>query len=131
MDDPAAPGGQRLNRAAFVNPLGDASGNPLRQGTLGRNGLRGFAMNQLDLAVRRDIPIGEKMNVQLRAEAFNLFNRVSFGLPTNTLNSGLFGQPTKTLASSLGQGGVAGGGFSPLYQVGGPRSIQLAIKLQF
>ena len=35
------------------------------------------------------------------------------------------------LASSLGAGGVAGGGFSPLYQVGGARSIQLAVRLQF
>jgi len=29
-----------------------------------------------------------------------------------------------------GSGGT-NGGFSPLYQVGGPRSIQLALKLQF
>jgi hypothetical protein len=71
------------------------------------------------------------VKVQLRAEAFNLFNQVSFGQPTNTLSSGLFGQPTRTLASSLGAGGVAGGGFSPLYQIGGPRSIQFAVKLQF
>jgi hypothetical protein len=34
------------------------------------------------------------------------------------------------LASSLGSGGP-NGGFSPLYQVGGPRSIQLAIRLEF
>src|SRR5215813_375014 len=131
LNDPSVPGGRRYNRAAFTAPPLDASGNPLRQGTLGRNALRGFGMNQLDLAVRRDIPIGENMNVQLRAEAFNVFNHVSFGPPTNTLNSGLFGQPTKTLASSLGAGGVAGGGFSPLYQVGGPRSIQLAVKFEF
>src|SRR5262249_18824766 len=122
VDDPAAPGGQRLNRAAFVNPLGDASGNPLRQGTLGRNALRGFAMSQVDLAVRRDAPLGGGVNPQLRAEAFNLFDQVSVGLPTNTLGSGLFGQATRTLASSLGAGGVAGGGFSPLYQLSMSRS---------
>jgi hypothetical protein len=34
------------------------------------------------------------------------------------------------LASSLGSRG-ANGGFNPLYQIGGPRSIQLALKLQF
>ena len=50
--------------------------------------------------------------------------------PTNTLNSPLFGYSTQTLASSLGSGG-ANGGFNPLYQIGGPRSIQLALKLQF
>jgi hypothetical protein len=34
------------------------------------------------------------------------------------------------LASSLGSGG-SGGGLNPLYQIGGPRSVQLAIKLLF
>jgi hypothetical protein len=37
---------------------------------------------------------------------------------------------TQMLASFLGAGG-ANGGFNPLYQIGGPRSIQLALKLQF
>jgi hypothetical protein len=131
LDDPTVPGGRRFNRAAFAAPPLDASGNPVRQGTLGRNALRGFAMSQVDLAVRRDVSVGAGLTLQLRAEAFNLFNQVSYGLPTNALSSGLFGQPTRTLASSLGAGGVAGGGFSPLYQVGGPRSIQLALRLQF
>ena len=38
--------------------------------------------------------------------------------------------PTMMLASSLGSGGQSGG-LNPLYQIGGPRSIQLALKLQF
>ena len=46
------------------------------------------------------------------------------------LPSPLFGHSTQTLANSLGSGG-ANGGFNPLYQIGGPRSIQLALKLQF
>jgi hypothetical protein len=75
--------------------------------------------------------VRQGVNVQLRAEAFNLFNQVSFGPPTNTLTSGLFGQATRSLASSFGGGGITGGGLSPLYQVGGPRSIQLALRLQF
>jgi hypothetical protein len=108
----------------------DASGNPVRQGTLHRNALRGFAMNQVDLAVHRDITLSG-MAIQLRVESFNLFNRASFAQPTNSLSSGLFGQPTRTLAFGLGAGGVVGGGLSPLYQVGGPRSIQLAVRLQF
>jgi len=131
LDDSTVPGGQRFNRAAFVGPPLDASGNPQRQGTLGRNGLRGFAMSQVDLAVRRDVPLGRGTSLQFRVEAFNLFNATSFGPPTNTLTSGLFGEATRTLSSSLGVGGVAGGGLSPLYQVGGPRSVQLAVRFQF
>jgi hypothetical protein len=132
MDNPADPGGRVFNKAAFIGPPLDSMRNPLRQGTLGRNALRGFAMSQVDFAVRRDFPLRSDVSLQLRAEAFNLFNQVNFGLPTNTLSSGsLFGQPTQTLASSLGAGGVAGGGFIPIYQVGGPRSFQLAVRLQF
>jgi hypothetical protein len=131
VDDPAVPGGKRFNRAAFVGPPVDANRMPQRQGTLGRNALRGFAMSQVDLAVRRDIRVRSGANIQLRAEAFNLFNQVNLGSPTNTLSSGLFGQATRSLASSLGGRGVTGGGLSPLYQVGGPRSIQLAIRFQF
>jgi hypothetical protein len=131
VDDATVPGGWRFNRAAFVAPPLEANGNPLRQGTLERNALRGFAMSQVDLALRRDIPIHGGVRAQLRAEAFNLFNQVSFAMPTNALSSGLFGQATRTLASSLGAGGVVGGGLNPLYQVGAPRSIQLAVRLQF
>ena len=131
VDNSAAPGERVFNKAAFTLPPLDASGNPVRQGTLGRNALRGFGMSQVDFAVRRDIPLSSGVRLQLSAEAFNLFNQVNLGLPTNSLSSGLFGQPTHTLAPSLGAGGVAGGGFSPIYQVGGPRSIQLALRLQF
>ena len=42
----------------------------------------------------------------------------------------LFGQATQMLGSSLGAGGQTGG-LNPLYQIGGPRSAQLALKLQF
>jgi hypothetical protein len=131
VDDAAVPGGRQFNRAAFVAPPLEANGNPLRQGTLGRNVLRGFGMSQVDLALRRDLPIRGSVRAQLRVEAFNLFNQVSFAMPTNALSSGLFGQATRTLASSLGAGGVVGGGLNPLYQVGAPRSIQLAVRLQF
>jgi hypothetical protein len=41
-----------------------------------------------------------------------------------------FGQATQMLASSLGSGGQSGG-LNPLYQIGGPRSVQLAVKLLF
>jgi hypothetical protein len=61
---------------------------------------------------------------------FNIFNHPNFGSPTGILTSALFGRSTQTLASFLGSGG-SNGGFNPLYQIGGPRSIQLALKLVF
>jgi hypothetical protein len=63
-------------------------------------------------------------------EFFNLFNHPNFGPSDNNITDALFGYSTETLASSLGSGG-ANGGLNPLYQIGGPRSIQFAAKLQF
>jgi len=65
-----------------------------------------------------------------RADFFNLFNHPNFGPPTNYMTSPLFGQATQMLGSSLGAGGQTGG-LNPLYQIGGPRSAQLALKLMF
>lgn len=118
------PGGKILNRAAFTAvPAG-------QQGGFGRNVLRGFGAWQADVAFQRQFRVRENVGLRFRAEFFNLFNHPNFGSPTNLLTSPLFGRSTQTLASSLGSGG-ANGGFSPLYQIGGPRSIQLALKLQF
>ena len=72
----------------------------------------------------------ERVQLRFRGEFFNIFNHPNFGPTTINLTSPLFGLSTQTLASSLGSGG-ANGGFNPLYQIGGPRSIQLALKLQF
>ena len=118
------PGGKAFNPAAFTPPLTG------QQGDFGRNVLRGFGATQIDLAVQRDFRFTEKLQLQFRLEFFNTFNHPNFGPPNNDLTSPLFGQSTQTLASSLGSGG-ANGGFNPLYQIGGPRSIQLALKLQF
>ena len=121
--DPSAPGGRRINRAAFAPPAD-------RQGSLGRNALRGYGFSQVDAALRRRFVLGERPRLELRAEVFNLFNRANFGDPVGDLSSAHFGESTQTLARSLGAGG-ANGGLSPLYQVGGPRSVQLALRLQF
>ena len=140
LDDPLAPGGKRFNNT--IDPTRPGCKGPFctpppgRQGTLGRNVMRGFPMSQFDLALRRQFRLGERATLQFRAEAFNIFNHPNFGDPGTTLDLANqllqphFGQSTQMLKSSLGTGGTTGG-FSPLYQVGGPRSMQLALKLQF
>ena len=118
------PGGKIFNRAAFsAAPVG-------QQGNLGRNVLRGFGAWQADVALQRKFPLTERVGLHFRAEFFNIFNHPNFGNPINTLTSPLFGRSTQTLANSLGSGG-ANGGLNPLYQIGGPRSIQFALKFQF
>jgi hypothetical protein len=121
---PQYPGGKIFNAAAFsAAPEG-------QQGDLGRNVLRGFGAFQVDLALQRRVELTQKMALRLRAEFFNLFNHPNFGSPVNDLSSPLFGYSTQMLATNLGSGGPRGG-FNPLYQIGGPRSIQLAVRLDF
>ena len=111
------PGGRAINPLAFTaadSGLGDAP----------RNFARGFGDWQMDLAVRRDFPIHERLKLQFRAEAFNIFNHPNFGTIDSIFGSPTFGQATGTLASSLGV-------LSPLYQQGGTRSMQFALKVIF
>ena len=125
------PGGKAFNAAAFVPPPVDSSGNALRQGDLSRNALRGFGAWQWDLALHRNFPIRERLQLQFRAELFNVLNHPNFGPQISDIASPEFGVSTAVLSQSLNQQGMGGGGFNPLYQLGGPRSIQLALKLIF
>jgi hypothetical protein len=134
------PGGKIINNTPdqggqgcigpFCPPPTDSNGNPLRQGNLGRNALRGFGAAQWDFAVHRNFSVRENINLQFRAEIFNILNHPNFGPPLGAMIDPKFGFSTKMLGSSL-DSGSGGGGLSSLYQVGGPRSIQLGIKLAF
>ena len=130
---PLCPGGKGFNPAAFTNPPVDPNtGFVQRQGDLGRNALRGFGAVQWDFAVHRDFPICESVKLQFRAEMFNVVNHPNFGNPQGTIGgSPPFGVANQMLGQSLSPGGIGAGAFSPLYQIGGPRSIQLALKLTF
>jgi len=129
LSQASAPGGKIINAAAFRIPT---SG----QGDLGRNALHGFGATQWDITLRRQFRFTERISLQARGDFFNVLNHPNFGNPINNLGSGsgmpnpFFGQSTQMLANYLGSGGQSGG-LNPLYQIGGPRSIQLALKLQF
>jgi len=139
------PGGKAFNPAAFqsapLTPAGcdpgvDSPCGPLRQGDLGRNVLRGFGSVQWDFAVHRDFVLRESLKLQFRAEMFNVLNHPNFGPPVGNLGNPAainpqFGQSFQMLGQSLAGGNVGAGAFDPLYQIGGPRSVQLALKLIF
>ena len=139
------PGRKAINAEAFTSPPLSPSGcvagvdypcNPTRQGDLRRNALRGFGAVQWDFAVHREFPIHESVKLQFRAEMFNVVNHPNFGPPATDLGSPSapqagFGLSNAMLGRSLGGGNIGAGAFDPLYQIGGPRSIQLALKLNF
>jgi hypothetical protein len=120
--------GDRLNRwfntdcfsvpnAAFVaaNPSTDPSvrwdlGNAERTDP----DLRAHGVHNWNMAFSKTTRIGDKMNLMLRIEAFNLFNRVQFGRPNteaSTAATSIFGQVTS--------------------QANQPRLMQLAMRLTF
>jgi hypothetical protein len=120
--DPQAPGGRRLNPAAFVSVAG--------QGNLGRNAITGFGASQLDLAVRRTFQLTERSALELRAEAFNALNQPAFADPVRFLVNPLFGRSPSMLNLMLGSG-TPSSGLTPAFQTGGPRSLQLILRLHF
>ncbi len=126
------PGGKGINPAAFKDPPRDPmTGLPLRQGNVSRNLLRGFGATQWDFAVHRDFPIRESVKLQFRAEMFNVLNHPNFGSPGGGWPFAPFGVSSQMLGRSLDVLNQGSGSFSPLYQLGGPRSMQLALKLTF
>ena len=64
-------------------------------GNLGRNYYRGPGVNNWDMVLQKSLSLSERVNLQFRAESYNVFNRVQFGQPGNlTSNAGTFGQST-------------------------------------
>jgi hypothetical protein len=94
-----------LNFAAFALPA---------PGTLGnyqRNSLTGPGFWQVDMALARLLRLHEAQTLELRVEAFNLFNNFNWGVPVVNFNSGTFGRITT--------------------QEGDPRILQFAVKYGF
>jgi hypothetical protein len=115
----SCPGGKGLNPAAFSVP------STVRQGTERRNDIPGFGLTQIDLSIGRKFPITEKLNLQFRADAFNVFNHPNFSNPTPFIEFG----PAQFLSGSMLNQAL--GGLNSLFQEGGPRSLQLSLKLSF
>jgi len=119
ISNPLIPGGKILNLAAFTVPT-----TP-RQGTEGRNDITGFGLTQVDLSLARRFSVGDRWKLFFRADAFNVLNHPNFTNPSANIQSGATQlRSTKMLNQGLG-------GLNPLFQAGGPRSLQVSLKLTF
>ena len=96
--------GAYLNRNAIV-PSGAQFGN------LGRSVVMGPDQRRIDLVVSKLTSLRERTSLEFRVEAFNAFNTVTFRNPDRNYTNASFGQITRTR--------------------GGPRVIQLGLKLRF
>ncbi|HLB88260.1 MAG TPA: hypothetical protein VJK29_11465, partial [Terriglobales bacterium] len=107
-----------LNAAAFSQPAFGTFGD------LGRNSIYGPGYWNADFSVSKTTKLMEQLNLQLRAEFFNLFNHPNFALPNGSITPGSApaGQISQTPDVAQGNPGLGGGG---------PRVIQLAAKFTF
>jgi hypothetical protein len=142
--DPFIVGGDRL---AYLNPAAFAVPQPGTYGNLGRNALAGPGLAQVDLTLHKRLPLTERVNLEFRAEIYNLFNRANFTNPPATLALGLPNgspagggeppaggvQPGQSFTSS-----AAGGAFGRFNStvantvgLGAQRQIQLSLRLNF
>ena len=70
-------------------------------GTLGRDTFRGPAFHNFDVSLLKETPLGhESVKLQFRAEFFNVFNIVNFGLPANIVLGPGFGVINHTAGTS-------------------------------
>jgi len=122
---PSAPGGNMLNYNPVTMTGAFQVPPTARQGTEGRNDIPGFGLTQADVSISRKFPLWERLNLQFRADAFNVLNHPNF---TNPLGYIQFGETYLQSIQMLNQGL---GGLSPIFQQGGPRSLQLSLRLAF
>ena len=107
------------NPSVFVNQ-GTTAGTVLGFGDLGRNVIIGPGLLSTDFAVTKNIRVSssDRMNLVIRAEAFDLFNRTNFTQPVSTVGSGTFGL-------------ITGGTRFPAGDFGTSRQLQVSVKLKF
>jgi len=121
--------------AGYLNPLAFAQPVPGTFGNLGRDRIYGPKFWNIDFSVTKTTPLRENLNLEFRAEFFNIFNHPNFALPGGIMIPGAVPGPGQTLAlvcpgcvstqtPDVAQGNPGLGG-------GGPRVVQLALRLTF
>jgi hypothetical protein len=103
---------QWLNPTAFVLPA------PGTWGNCGRDLVRAPGLWQMDAALQKRGPFGERVGLRFRAEMFNVLNRAQYGSPIVNLPGGNFGLITSAFNTSPTGAGT-------------PRDMELMLRLEF
>src|SRR5882762_8456642 len=152
--------GNAATNCALINPATGATCaaiavptciNSMHFGSEGRNSLIGPHFRQFDFSIYKKTPIGEHMNMELRFEAYNLFNHPNFANPylpnfiadagQQGIATGINPDPAGPICNGIAAGrscgalhltatGDVGIGY-PFLGSGGPRSLQIAAKFTF
>ncbi len=128
-----------VNVAAASGTASDCVAGTRHFGNMRRDSLRGPDFRQWDAAIFKDTAVTEHLNMQLRAEFFNVLNHPNFAnpfLPAFIADPGTNGFAIKgnrevgTGGYPISATGDVGVG-NPFLGGGGPRGIQLAVKFTF
>lgn len=104
LDPRSAPNNDYFNPADFATATLGTIGNA------GRNPFHGPGLNNMDIVFAKDTRVTESTRIELRFEAYNVFNHAQFFNPVGDINAGNFGQ---------------------VVQAQNPRLIQLGAKFYF
>ena len=96
---------QYLNKSSFLLvPISSASGLPVRPGNLGRAAVRGPGFWNTDLSLGKNFRILEKLQFQIRMDAFNAFNHTNLSsLASADITNASFGRFTNTRGARVAQ----------------------------
>jgi hypothetical protein len=123
--NPNLPSDQRrphrwFDTSVFTAPLGflTPAGFEALPGTAGRNIIDGPGFAQVDAILQKTTKVSEEINLQFRAEFFNLFNRPNFNLPDRVFVPGPDGRNVNP-------------NFGTITSAKNSRQIQFGLKLVF
>ncbi len=116
LADPYCP---NRGKDCWVNLAAFKAADPGKLGTLGNNNIFGPGYFNVDVGLSRMFPIRERQRIEIRAEAFNLQNRVNFNNPaTSVYPNG----PSAVMTSNT---------FGKMTSDISPRIMQFAVKYMF
>jgi outer membrane receptor protein involved in Fe transport len=113
-----------LNPNAFAYPAVTAADPNGYFGDLGRDQVFGPGFWNYDFSTTKNFQLRERLQLQFRAEFFNIFNHPNFALPSNVVSPGSSTAGLITQTPDVAQGNPGLGG-------GGPRVMQFGLRLQF
>jgi hypothetical protein len=102
------------DKTVWFNPAAFAVNDVGTFGTVGRGAFHGPHLFSWDMGLFKSFKFTEQINLQFRAEFFNIFNQVNFANPNTNVSGGGFGRITSTHPNA-----------------GDPRIIQFGLKLLF
>jgi len=113
---------QYFDSSVFVLPTPGTVPGTNTPGILRTNMMRGPGTNNFDMALNKNFPIKERVTLQIRGEAYNVFNHPSFDATNNVDLTARFDQNTGLQTSTT---------FGSLIADRGPRILQLSGRINF